>query len=460
MTDKARPASPAETKTSLRTGLFRSFASLLIKIATAGLTYVMFVVLSRLMGVSAYGEFAFGLALATILSIGASIGQQTAILRFWPEDEVNGDDEGARNALQSGWALTLIAGTGLTLALALFGLVYGTLGAGFAAGLGFAAAALLILPMGAAEYASSALRAQGSVILALVPRDIFWRLFVPLAAIGLFVLGIRLSGPGALALTGAILAFALFVQAGFAKRRGYFNRIGFSGLKRYWRKRGDKSVWFLISAAIDSMTLNLDVVLVGLLLNPSSAGLYFNAFRTAGLLTLFMFALELVTAPIIARHFHGGEKGKVQTIVTLSAWGGFAFSVVVFLLYVFFGDFILSLFGEHYAEGQTVLLLLSVGLLADAASGPTRILMMMTGHERTYAKIIGAISVVGVVIQLALIPVFGVVGAAAANAITRILAQAAIAWWTWRNVGIGATIFGTFLPRWGSSKPPLPASES
>ena len=74
----------------LRTGLSKSLVSLVIKVATAGLTYGMYVILSRSMGLAEYGYFAFGLSLATILSIGANYGQQTAILRYWPEAMVVG----------------------------------------------------------------------------------------------------------------------------------------------------------------------------------------------------------------------------------------------------------------------------------------------------------------------------------------------------------------------------------
>ena len=40
-----------------------------------------------------------------------------------------------------------------------------------------------------------------------------------------------------------------------------------------------------------------------------------------------------------------------------------------------------------------MLILLSIGLLFDAATGPSRIVMMMTGHERDYVRIFGTIMV-------------------------------------------------------------------
>ena len=45
-----------------------------------------------------------------------------------------------------------------------------------------------------------------------------------------------------------------------------------------------------------------------------------------------------------------------------------------------------------------MLILLSIGLLFDAATGPSRIVMMMTGHERDYVRIFGAIMLVGMVV--------------------------------------------------------------
>ena len=434
-------------RTLLRHGLTRSLASLFIKMVTAGLTYLSFVALSRTMSATEYGLFAFGFSLATVLAIGASMGQQTAILRFWPEDTGRGDDEAARSDIRAGWALTLIAGTVLTTALGLGALGYGAMLGDIGTTAHIIAAAVLILPMGAAEYASSALRAQGSVWTALAPRDILWRLMLPLGVIGAFAIGLSLAGWQALALAALLLTFALVLQALSARLRGYDNGVNLSGLKSYWQKRGAASRWFLAGTVVDSAALNIDIVLIGLFAAAESAGIYFNAFRTAGLMTLFMFAITLVIAPMVARTYHAGDLKKAQAVSTFCAWAGFVFSLGVFALYVFFGDLILSLFGETYAEGTLVLIILSVGLLADAATGPSRIVMNMTGHERQYVMIFGSIIGIGLVAQLAVIPVFGIVAAAGVNALTRIIAQFAIARWSWRHIGIDTSLFGIFRLR-------------
>ena len=109
-------------------------------------------------------------------------------------------------------------------------------------------------------------------------------------------------------------------------------------------------------------------------------------------------------------------------------------------------------------QGKLILILLSVGLLVDAATGPSRIVLMMTGHERQYVRIFGSIVVAGMVAQLAVIPVFGLVGAAVMNMIARIAAQLAIAWFANRRIGLDTTLLGAFLVnRLADSAPPQPA---
>lgn len=427
----------------LRTGLSKSLASLLIKVATAGLTYGMYVILSRVMGAAEYGYFAFGLSLATILAIGANFGQQTAILRYWPEEMVAGRADKAREALAAGGAITLIAGVAVALALLGAGWVVGGLQGGPVTHL--YAAAALILPLAFAEYWSSVLRAQGSVWTGLAPRDLVWRTALPVLVGGLFYAGVTLNGWEALLLTALVLAGALVLQYVLARMRRYEISVSTNGLGAYWRERGNASRSFFLGTVLDSAALNMDVIFVGLLVAPAAAGVYFNAFRTAGLLTLFMFAITLVVAPMVAQHYHAGEMRKAQAITALCAWAGFVFSLAVFVGFLLFGDHIMALFGGSHEQGALLLVILSVGLLVDAATGPSRIVMMMTGHERQYVRIFGAVIMVGMIVQIPVILAWGAVGAAVVNTIARAAAQLGIAWYANRRIGLDTTLLGAFL---------------
>jgi len=444
---------PSDLRALLHTGLWRSVGSLGIKVATAGLTYLTYVVLSRTQTVSEYGHFAFGLALATVLAILAGAGQPTAILRLWAQYRGQGDEQKARDAVAAGSAITIGASLVVAVVLCILTVISLPFLPARMTVNHFYAAAIILLPLALAEYNSSVLRAQGSLWTALLPRDILWRLALPGAVLVLFSVGIVLSGPDALALLAALLLGALVLQMAAARRQNYAIMPAIAPVRRHWREWGGLSRWLLLGALIETATLNADVILVGLMLDLESSGLYFNAFRTAGLMTLFTFAIELVIAPMVAEHYHAGSMRKAQAITALCSWAGFLFSLVIFAGFVLFGGPILSMFGPDYAGGALVLVLLATGLLFDAATGPSKIVMMMTGHERAYVAIFGAIMGLGFLVQILVIPIWGVVGAAAVNMGGRILAQIAIALWCRYRIGLDTSLLGIFaLSRLNASR--------
>lgn len=444
---------PSDLSALLHTGLWRSVGSLGIKVATAGLTYLTYVVLSRTMSPDEYGHFAFGLALATVLAIAAGVGQPMAVLRLWPQETVSGNAEAADRVVGAGGMLTVMASLVMALALCITVFLAWRVVSFEDTVNHFYGAAFLILPMALAEYNSSALRAQGSLWTALVPRDILWRLALPGAVLGLFAMGIILSGPDALVLSAALLAGMLALQFWRALRTRYVLTPKLGAVRAYWRQWGGISRWLMLGALIETAALNADVILVGLMLDLESSGIYFNAFRTAGLMTLFTFAIELVIAPMVAEHYHAGEMRKAQAITALASVAGFLFSLGIFAAFAGWGGTILSLFGPSYEQATIVLVLLALGLLFDAATGPSKIVMMMTGHERAYVAIFGIIMGLGFLVQILVIPAYGIVGAAAANMGARILAQLAIALWCRLRIGLDTSILGVFSVRSAIDRP-------
>lgn len=445
--EHAMPLIPSELSQLLSRSLWRSLGSLGIKVATAGLTYLTYVVLARTMTQIEYGHFAFGLTLATVLAIAAAVGQPTAILRFWPEAMVADRRDEAVRAVRSGTMLIILAAIGITAALSLIVFVVTGNATLTDTTTHFYGAAFLVLPMALAEYNSAALRAQGSLWTAQLPRDVIWRLAMPVVTIILSAVGIVLSGADALVLSSGLLVGTLALQYWLANRRGYELRASWSGTRTYWLERGAISRWLLLGALIETAALNVDVVLVGLMANIESSALYFNALRTAGLMTLISYAIVLVMAPVITRHYYAGDRFKTQLVTAAGAWGGFGFALCMFVLFVLFGEQVLSLFGPVYADGQVILVLLAAGLLVDAGTGPSRTLMMTTGHERMFVYVLGAITVASLAVQVIVLPVYGLVGVAAVNMLARIASQLFMAIWCNLRIGIDPTIFGIFRLR-------------
>jgi len=164
-------------------------------------------------------------------------------------------------------------------------------------------------------------------------------------------------------------------------------------------------------------------------------------------MTLFMYAITLVIAPMVARYYAAGDMRRAQLVTSFCTWAGFIFSLGIFALFWFYGDVVMALFGPEYADGKLILLLLSAGLLIDAATGPTRIVMMMTGFEKQYVTLFGTIMIIGFIVQVAVIPFYGIVGAAVVNMVARIVAQTVIAVWSKRHIGLETSLAGIFFLR-------------
>src|SRR5690606_20702645 len=212
------------------------------------------------------------------------MGQSTAILRLWPQLRGAGDQSGAEASLAAGASITLLASLTIGALLCLFALTIQPLVAPGQPVSHFLGAALLILPMALSEYNSSALRAQGSLWTALLPRDIYCRLALPLIVLGLYWLGVILSGPAALALSAGLLPALLGPPPALAGRQPYppRPRRSHAALRSHWQRWGGLSIWLLLGALLETLTRSADIILVRLMLDLESSGLYFNAFRTAG----------------------------------------------------------------------------------------------------------------------------------------------------------------------------------
>src|SRR5690606_8930479 len=94
--------------------------------------------------------------------------------------------------------------------------------------------------------------------------------------------------------------------------------------------------------------------------------------------------------------------------------------------------------------GYPLLLILSVGLLARASIGPAETLLMMAGQQRACAGVYAAAFVLNVILNLALIPVLGLVGAATATTLVLVAETVALYALTATRLGIRCSIVTVF----------------
>lgn len=382
-----------------------------IKLLGSGLAYIMLVAVSRALDERQFGYFGAAFALASLVTPAALMGQHVTILRFLAQ---SGDVSHLRSVIL--WSLRACA---LGLAIAVGALTaFGTFMNGDWVLLA-PAVAPLVVAMTAAEILSSVLRVSGSIVWALIPRDILWRLGVIGLASAAVALHFRIDAVSAILCTGGLLLLAVAPQV--PALLSILRPADKNGTPPQGMARESLAIWGVTT--LGTAIPHLTTLIVAVLLGPEEAAAVFAAERTANLVSIGLIGINQALAPEISRSYHTGSIGEVARMTSATAAASTAIALIGLVGFFLFGDIAVSLFGigAAHTDAVTALLILSVGQLVNAASGPNAWLLQMTGKTPPLLAILVLANVFGALLLVPLTISFGIVGAAVALTMTMIL---------------------------------------
>lgn len=396
-------------------------SSLGLKVTYMVLTLGLTVVLARILGPEGFGVYAYALSLVTLIAVPTQMGLPTLVVR-----------EVARYQVQERWGLlkgllqrvnqvvvvtSLIIGVGAALiAWAVADTVSEEQVRTFAW-------ALLLLPLIAlGNLRGAALRGLRKIVQGQLPEYLL-RPGLHLVFIGAAVLvwGSTLSASSAM-MYHAMASFVAFGVGAFLLMRE-LPKASKAAAAEYEMKAWARSVVPLsFIAGITIVNSQADIVMLGIWKPAEDVGLYRVAVQGASLVTFGLGAVNLAIAPYLSRLYHSGERGNLQRIVTLTSRSVFLLAVPVTLAFLFFGDLVLSLaFGTAFAAAHYALAILCVGELVNASTGSVGYLLNMAGYEGRTARGLALAAGTNIVVNLLLIPPYGIEGAAIASAVSLVV---------------------------------------
>lgn len=415
----------------------------IIKLASAALSFLMFVVIAKVTDAREFGLFSAVYAGASLVSFFASVGQQATVLRFWPEYAGADDLRSAHGLMARAIVVTLIGLVATSLLVVLVGLVP-ALGRDTPGWFALcASAAVLSFALGWSEFTSGAFRAKNALISGLLPRDVLWRAVTVVLVMVLWHSRVAVSAVTATLLTAGILLLVTLPQAitlltdTLKAERGPLTR----------KQRSEFASVTLGLWGVTSLPPALGQVstlLVAAILGPEIAGAVFVADRTTRLVALALHGINQALAPQISGAFYRGNRAYVQRITSLTALGSFSVAICVLAAFWLFGGFILSIFDPAYATPtiRLVLILFGTGATVVTACGPIEVLLQLTGMQHALLKLLIVVNIVGLAVTALGADLFGPVGAAAAIAAT-VITWNVIAVLIARNaIGIDPSLFG------------------
>ena len=137
-----------------------------------------------------------------------------------------------------------------------------------------------------------------------------------------------------------------------------------------------------------------------------------------------------------------GEGEQLRTAIADAANWIFWPSLFGILVLLLAGRSMLSLFHPGFAEAYPLMCILAIGLMLRAALGPADVVLNMLGEQSICARILIVSAVLSVTLSLALVPPFGMLGAATATSLALLAVSAAHCLVAWRRLNLKIAIWG------------------
>jgi O-antigen/teichoic acid export membrane protein/Mrp family chromosome partitioning ATPase len=370
--------------------------------------------LARRLGRVDVGVYAQAYAVLALLGSVSLAGLTTGLTRFVAVHLAERDQGAVRGTIRFGLTVTIMA-AGL-LSAALFFAIPWLVEAAFHEPRLAMPLRLVALTLPATAFTDAALAAtQG--YRTMKPFALIGLVFEPLARLGLMAL-LLLLGAGLPGVMAALLCSNLSaaVMAALALRRV----MGPATAPATYRPR--PLLAFATMSGLAGFVSNgliwADTLLLGLLGNSSQVGVYNVATRLVQLATFVMLPINAAFSPRIADLYHRGRLDRLRHAYALAGGWIVRLSVPAFVLLVVFPRDLLALFGRGFAAGAAVTVILAAGKFIDAATGPCGLVLNMTGRPKLNLLNNLAGLVLNILLNIVLIPRFGIVGSAVAWAIS------------------------------------------
>lgn len=224
-------------------------------------------------------------------------------------------------------------------------------------------------------------------------------------------------------ISGCVLLTVMGLKELHRQKLSVYGRIS-----RFEELRGFFS--FLLSTNLDSsirmISRELDVVLVGLFVDKSGAGIYKLVVQLAGMIGRFTSPLSALLLPIFSRQAAMQSKAEIRRLVSRINWGIIVIFVWIYLVLLAVGEPVLLLFfGEAYQPAFGILLVYMVAAGLGCILVPIVPLMQAYGKASLCLRVQAKATLVYFILMLPLIYCWGVIGAAVAAGLYNII------WFLW-----------------------------
>ncbi|AGN00967.1 membrane protein involved in the export of O-antigen and teichoic acid [Salinarchaeum sp. Harcht-Bsk1] len=387
------------------------------------------VLIGRVLSPEAYGEVSVGLALLAFATTGALVGFSQGVPRYISrfDDEVD-----RRGVWVSGILVTGAVALVLTAVLLLSVEWLTETLLARADSPAMLALFVLALPFVVGmKITVAAIRGHNNAIYRIYAQDLTYPLTRIVLLVALLFAGFNVLAAGYAYLVAAVLSFAvsLVLLHRLTALRGE--------VRTHVKEIGRFSLPIVISGVLTVLLTRTDTLMLSYFRTTYEVGQYAAAYPIANGLIIVISSFGFLYLPLASRLDADDEHDEIDSIYETTTKWIYLVTFPALLTFVLFGgDVVEIFFGSAYSEAPIALAILSVGFFTNAVGGRNRETISALGVTSYLLVVNGAAFGINVVLNLWLIPEYGLVGAAVASAIAYGILNATACAILWRKYGI------------------------
>ena len=179
-----------------------------------------------------------------------------------------------------------------------------------------------------------------------------------------------------------------------------------------------------------------DVLIVAAISSPAEAGVYAVVTRTVRAGQVVDRAMQLGVSPTISRLLAKGQVGATRALHTTVTRAMILCSWPFYLTLAIMAPAVLRLFGPEFESGSLALQIVAVTMMISSSTGMLQSVLLQGGRSQwqMYNKSVVLAASIG--LDLLLVPILGIVGAALTWALVVLLDTSIAAWQVHRRMGV------------------------
>lgn len=419
----------------------RTLAVMALKVISLLVGLATTVVLARWLGPASFGIYSFVLAVAAVAVLPAHAGLSTLLERETARGYAVENWGGVRGLWR--WAFRLTAILTSLIAVLLLATLWTFQKELAPAEFNAAFWSILLIPvLGANSLRGAAMRGIGEPVKGIVLEALVKPGVLLTGVVVLYSISILSPGTAVAANLVATMTAVFLGLIWFRRLRGpqvVNARPAYKALL-WWQSIAPLA--FLVGT--QQLIKYTDIILLGALTTATDVGQYRIATQASELIIFALVGVRVVASPRIARLYTLGEKQSMQRLVIRASQWSVSAALFAFLVLTIWGESLLRIvFGPDYVVSIQPLITLALGQLFVAYFGLASTLLTMTGYERISLRIFVFASILNLALNLLLIPLFDMLGAAIATATSLAVAHVSLSRAVAKCHGLQTTPFFT-----------------